>query len=140
MTTGGANLKTRTRVFSAIAIAGTLAVLTAVLLLSGSVRMAIWMEGPYFPLTLLLPGSVDTLPTMVVVVAVYYFVASLTALKSPSRRGVLVVVAIVVAMNTFGLLAWHEAHRSAGAHRRAAQHGVQAESLCSSAAEGPSGR
>jgi hypothetical protein len=98
------------------------------------------MEGPYFPLTLLVPGSVDTLPTMVVVVAVYYFVASLAALKSRSRRDVLVVVALVVAVNTFGLLTWHDAQRSAGAHRRAAQHGVQAEDLCTSAAQGSGGR
>jgi hypothetical protein len=50
------------------------------LLLSGHVSAAIWMEGPYFPLTPLPPGSGDTLSTMVVVVAVYYFAASLVSL------------------------------------------------------------
>ena len=85
-------MKTRTRVLSAIAIASMLVVLTAVLLLSGYVSLAIWMEGPYFPRTLLLPGSVDTLWTMMVVVAAYYFVASLLALKHSFRRAGIFVV------------------------------------------------
>jgi hypothetical protein len=126
MTTEGAHLKTRTQVLFAVAIAGALAVMTAALLLSGSVSVAVWMEGPYFPLTLLVPGSVDTLPTMVVVVAAYYFAASLAALKCSSRRGVVVVVSIVVAVNTFGALTWHrQAHRSATAHGRTAQYVVR---------------
>ncbi len=61
-------MKMRTRVLFAVAVACVLAVLTGLLLLSGNVRAAIWMEGPYFPLTLLLPGSVDRLATMLVVV------------------------------------------------------------------------
>lgn len=120
-------MKTRTRVLSAMAIASVLAVLTASLLLSGYVGAAIWMEGPYFPLTLLLPGSVDTLSTMVVVVAVYYFVASLVALKRSSRRAVVLVVLVVIALNTLGALAWHrQAYRSSSADGRTArqQHAV----------------
>ena len=132
-------MKTRTRVVLAMAIASVLAVLTAFVLLSGYVSVAIWMEGPYFPLTLLLPGSVDTLTTMVVIVAAYYFVASLVALKCSSRRAVVVVaayyfvsslvalkyssrrtvvlvVSIVIAVNTLGAYAWHRlAGRSASA-------------------------
>jgi hypothetical protein len=122
ITTRGANPKTRTRVLFALAIASVLAVLTAVLLLSGNVSVAIWMEGPYFPLTLLLPGSVDTLPTMVAVVAAYYFVASLVALKYSSRRAVVLVVSIVIAVNTLGAFAWHrQACRSASPDGRIAQ-------------------
>jgi hypothetical protein len=114
--TGGAIMTTRTRILFAMAIASVLAVLTAVLLLNGNVRAAIWMEGPYFPLTLLLPGSVDRLPTMVVVVAVYYFICSLIALKYSSRRTVVLVVLIVIAVNTLGAFAWHRlCDHSAGA-------------------------
>jgi len=57
----------KNRVLFAMAMASHW-VLTGLLLLNGNVSVAIWMEGPYFPLTLLLPESVDTLPTMVVVV------------------------------------------------------------------------
>jgi hypothetical protein len=123
ITTRGANMKTRTRVFVAMAIASVLAVLTALLLLSGYVSMAIWMEGPYFLLTLLLPGSVDTLSTMVVIVAAYYFVASLLALKYSSRRAVVFVVLIVIALNTLAAIAWHrQTYRSASVDGRTAQH------------------
>jgi hypothetical protein len=123
ITTRGANMKTRTRVLFAMAIASVLAVLTALLLLSGYVSMAIWMEGPHFLLTLLLPGSVDMLSTMVVVVAAYYFVASLVALKYSSRRAVVLVVLIVMALNTLGAIAWHrQAYRSASVDGRTAQH------------------
>ncbi len=119
--TRGAIVTTRTRILFAVAIASVLAVLTALLLLNGNVSIAIWMEGPYFPLTLLLPGSVDTLPTMVVVVAAYYFVSSLVALKCPSRRTVVLVVLIVIAVNTLGAYAWRRlAHRSASADGRTA--------------------
>ena len=115
-------MKTRTRIPIAMAIASVLAVLTALLLLSGYVSVAIWMEGPYFPLTLLLPGSVDTLWTMVVVVAAYYFVASLVALKCSSRRAVVVVVLIVIALNTLGAFTWHrQSSRSQTADGRTAQ-------------------
>jgi hypothetical protein len=130
-------VKTRTQVLFAMAIAGTLAVLTAVVLLSGSVSVAIWMEGPYFPLTLLVPGSVDTLPTMVVVVGAYYFVASLVGLRCSSWRGLVVVVSIVVAVNTLGALTWHrQAHRSGNAHGRTGQYVVQPDRPYSSAADG----
>lgn len=109
-------MKAKTRVFSSIAVAIVMAGVTASLLLSGYVRAAIWMEGPYFPLTLLLPGSVDTLSTMAIVVAVYYFVASLVALKHSSRWAVVLVVLSVIALNTLGLLAWHrQAQRPPGA-------------------------
>ena len=107
-------MRTRTRVVVAMAVAGVLAVLTALLLLGGYVGAAIWMEGPYFPLTLLLPGSVDTLSTMVVVVAAYYFAASLVALRYSSWRIAVLVVLIVIAVNTLGAFAWHrQAYRSA---------------------------
>jgi hypothetical protein len=115
-------MKTRTPVLFAMAIASVLAVLTALLLLSEYVSVAIWMEGPYFPLTLLFPGSVDTLWTMMVVVAAYYFVASLVALKYSSRRAVVLVVLIVIALNTLGAFAWHrQAYRSASADGQTAQ-------------------
>jgi hypothetical protein len=126
-------MATRTRILSAMAIASVLAVLTALLLLNGNVSVAIWMEGPYFPLTLLLPGSVDTLETMVVVVAAYYFVSSLVALKYSSRRAVVLVVLIVIAVNTLGAYAWHRvADRSASADGRTAQYAVEPGSRCSS--------
>ncbi len=122
ITTKGVIMKTRTQIFFAMAIAIVLAVLTALLLLSGYVSVAIWMEGPYFPITLLLPGSVDTLWTMVIVVAAYYFVASLVAFKYYSRRTVVLVVLIVIALNTLGAYAWHrQAYRSASADGRTAQ-------------------
>ena len=115
-------MTTRARVLLAMAMAGVLAALTALLLLSGYVSVAIWMEGPYFPLTRLLPGSADTLTTMVVVVAAYYFVASLVALRCSSRRAAVLVVSIVVAVNTLGALVWHrQVHRSASADRRTAE-------------------
>lgn len=115
-------MKTRTQVLLAVAVAGVLVILTALLLLSGHVAMAIWMEGPYFPLTLLLPGSVDTLSTMMVVVAAYYFVASLLAFKYASRRAVVLIVLIVIALNTLGALAWHrQAQRAASDDARTAQ-------------------
>ena len=115
-------MKTRTQIFFAMAIAIVLAVLTALLLLSGYVSVAIWMAGPYFLLTLLLPRSVDTLWTMVIVVAAYYFVASLVALKYSSRRAVVFVVLIVIALNTLGAFAWHrQAHRSPSADGRTGQ-------------------
>ena len=121
-------MKTRTRVLFATAIASVLAVLTAQLLLSGYVSVAIWMEGPYYPLTLLLPGSVDTLTTMMVVVGAYYFVASLIALRYSSRRVVVLVVLIVIALNTLGACAWHrQAHRASSAEGRTAQQQHAAE-------------
>lgn len=96
-----------------MAIASLLVVLTTLLLLSGYVSVAIWMEGPYFPITLLLPGSVDTLSTMMMVVAAYYFVALLVALRYSSRRAAVLVVLIVIVLNTLGEVVWHrEAHRS----------------------------
>jgi hypothetical protein len=133
ITTRGAIMKTRTRILFAMAIASALAVLTALLLLNGNVRAAIWMEGPYYPLTLLLPGSVDTLTSMVVVVAAYYFVCSLVALKYSSRRTVVLVVSIVIAVNTLGAYAWHHVtDRSASADGRTAQCAVEPGSRCSS--------
>jgi hypothetical protein len=115
-------MTTRAQVLLALVIAVVLTVLTALLLLSGNVSVAIWMEGPYFPLTLLLPGSVDTLQTMAVIVAGYYFVASLVALKYSSRRAVVLVVLIVIALNTLGAFAWHrQGDRSPSADGRAAQ-------------------
>jgi len=115
-------MRTRTQILLAMAIASILAVLTALLLLNGNISAAIWMEGPYFPLTLLLPGSVDTLPTMVEVVAAYYFISSLVALRCHSRRTVILVALIVLAVNTLGAYAWHrQAERSASADGRTAQ-------------------
>jgi hypothetical protein len=126
-------MTTRMRIFFAMAIAILLAALSAALLLSGNVSAAIWMEGPYFPLTLLLPGSVDTLPTMVVAVAAYYFVASLVALRCSSWRTVVLVVAIVIGVNTLGVYAWHlRADRSARGDGRTAQCVVESDCPCSS--------
>jgi len=125
-------MATRTRILFAMAIAGVLAVLTASLLLNGNIGVAIWMEGPYFPLTLLLPGSVDTLETMVVIVAAYYFVSSLVALKYSSRRAIVLVVSIVIAVNTLGAYAWHRVtDRSASADGRTAQYVVEPDGPCS---------
>lgn len=136
-TKSGVIMRTRTQILFAMAIASVLAVLTALLLLNGNVSVAIWMEGPYFPLTLLLPGSVDTLATMVVVVAAYYFVSSLVALKYSSRRTVILVVSIVIAVNTLGAYAWHRlADRSASADGRTAQHVVEADSSYSCTTQG----
>jgi hypothetical protein len=133
ITTRGAIMRTRTRILFAMAIASVLAVLTALLLLNGNVSAAIWMEGPYFPLTLLLPGSVDRLATMVVVVAAYYFVSSLVALKYSSRRAVVLVLSIVIAVNTLGAYAWHRlTDRSASADGRAARYVVEPDGPCSS--------
>jgi len=100
-------MRTPTRVLLSVGVACVLSVLTGSLLLNGNVGAAIWMEGPYFPLTLLLPGSVDKLATMLVAVAVYYFICSLVALKHRSRRAVLVVVLVVIAVNSLGSWAWH---------------------------------
>jgi hypothetical protein len=109
-------MKMRTRVLFAMGVACVLAMLTGLLLLSGSVRAAIWMEGPYFPLTLLLPGSVDTLATMLVIVALYYFVCSLVPLKYFSRRAVVLAVLVVIAVNSLGGYVWHRSvDRSASA-------------------------
>jgi hypothetical protein len=47
-------------------------------------------------LTLLFPGSVDTLATMAAVVAAYYFACSLVALKYSSRRAAVLVVSIAI--------------------------------------------
>jgi hypothetical protein len=106
-------MKTRTKIFLTLVIAVVLAVLAALLLLSGYVSVAIWMEGPYFLLTRILPGSVDTLRNMVIGVAAYYFVASLIAFKYSSRRAVVYVVLIVIALNTLGAFVWHrQAYRN----------------------------
>jgi hypothetical protein len=116
ITIRGATMETRTRVLFAVGVACVLAVLTGLLLLSGNVGAAIWMEGPYFPLTLLLPGSIDRLATMLVVVALYYFVCSLVALKYYSRRALVLAVLVVVAVNSLGGYVWHRSvDRSASA-------------------------
>jgi hypothetical protein len=96
-------MKSRTQILVAVVVAIVLAVLTALLLLSGYVNVAVWMYGPYFLLSLLLPGGVDTLATLVVVVAVYYFAASLFALKHISSRTRILVVSIVIFLNSLGL-------------------------------------
>jgi hypothetical protein len=100
-------MRTRTRILLAMVTAGVLAVLTGLLLLDGSVSVAMWMEGPYFPLTRVLPAGVDTLETMLVVVAIYYFIAALVAFKCSSRRVVVLVVLVVIVVNTLGAFAWH---------------------------------
>ena len=115
-------MSTLKRALIAMATGVVLAGITATLLLSGHVPAAIWMEGPYFPLTMLLPGSVDRLPTMVIVVAAYYFAASLVALKHRTRRVALLVLAIVLALNCLGLSVWHlQAARRTSAAARTAQ-------------------
>lgn len=123
-------MRTRGRVLLAVGIGILLAAATALLLLSGNVATAIWMEGPYFPLTLLHPGSADTLTSMVAVVATYYFVCSLVALTRCSRRDVILVVLVVVVVNTMGVLAWHRAsERHARDHEPVAQHATSGRCL-----------
>ncbi len=120
-------MKTRTRVLFALAIAVVLMVVTVSFLLSGWVSTAIWMEGPYFLLTLILPGSVDTLWTMAVGVAAYYFAASLIALRASSRRSVVFVVLLVIALNTLAALAWQSQRpHSSSAHDQSVQQLLQA--------------
>jgi hypothetical protein len=136
ITKRGAIMRTRTQILLAMAIASVLAVLTALLLLTGNVSVAIWMEGPYFPLTLLLPGSVDTLTTMVVVVAAYYFLSSLVALRYSSRRAVVLVVVIVIAVNTLGAYTWHlQADRPANADGRTTRYVLEPNCPSSSTAQ-----
>ena len=115
-------MSTLKRALIAMATGVVLAGITATLLLSGYVPAAIWMEGPYFLLTMLLPGSVDRLPTMVIAVAAYYFAASLVVLKHRTRRVALLVVAIVLALNCLGLFAWRlQAARRTHAETEAAR-------------------
>lgn len=95
-------MKTRTQIFIATAIASVLAVLTTWLLLDLNASIAMWMTGPYFLFVFLLPRSLDRLSTLVIVVTVYYFVSSLVALKYFSRRTVILVVSIVIALNSLG--------------------------------------
>lgn len=122
ITKRSAIMTTRMQILFAMAIASVLAVLAALLLLSGFVSVAIWMEGPYFPLALILPASVDKLATMMVIVAAYYFVSSLVALKYFSWRTLILVLSIVIVVNTLGVYAWHRlADRSASADCRTAQ-------------------
>ena len=130
-------MKTRTRILFAMVIASVLAVLTGLLLLNGNVSVAMWMEGPYFPLTMVLPGSVDTLGTMVVAVAIYYFIAALVALKYSSRRAVVLVVLIVIAVNTLGAYAWHRfMSRHTSPQNPTAGRVVEPDSSYSSVAQG----
>jgi hypothetical protein len=107
----GVIMKTKTQLMVATAIAILLAVLTGLFLLGGYVSVAIWMEGPYYLLTLLLPGSLDTLWTMVAVVAAYYLAASLLVLEYHSRRVSVLVLLIVIALNTVGAFVWHRQAR-----------------------------
>lgn len=99
----GAIMKTRTQVLVAVVVAVVLAVLTALLLLSGYVKVAVWMYGPYFLLSLLLPGGIDTLTTLVIFMTAYYFAASLFAIKQISSRTLIFVVLIVIFLNSLGL-------------------------------------
>jgi len=101
-------MKTRTQILIAMAIASFLAVLTW-LLLEINVSIAVWMAGPYFLLVFLLPKSADILATFVIVIAVYYFVSSLVALKYFSRRTLILVVSIVIVINSLGLYLFHRA-------------------------------
>ena len=127
-------MKTRTQILVAMAIASVLAGLTTWLLLDINVSMAVWMAGPYFLLVFLLPRSADILATLVIVIAAYYFVSSLVALKYFSRRTLVLVVSIVIALNTLGAYAFHRlSDRSASADGRTAQHVVEADNACSSA-------
>jgi hypothetical protein len=105
-------MKARTQILVAVLVAMFLAVLTALLLLSGYVSVAVWMYGPYFLLSLLLPRSVDTLPTLVVVVAAYYFEASLVAFKYISRRTLILVTSIVILLNSLGLYVFYQMSQS----------------------------
>jgi hypothetical protein len=105
-------MKTRTQVLVAVVVALALAVLTASLLLSGYVNVAVWMYGPYFLLSLLLPGAVDTLVTLAVFVAAYYFAASLFAIKHISSRTLILVVLIVIFLNSLGLYVFFRMSKS----------------------------
>ena len=105
-------MKTRSQILVAVVVAIVLAALMALLLLSGYVGVAVWMYGPCFLLSLLLPGSVDTRVTLVVVVAVYYFAALLVILKYCSRRTLILVVSIVMFLNSLGLYVFHRMSQS----------------------------
>jgi len=96
-------MKARTQVLVAVVVAVVLAMLTALLLLSGYVKLAVWMYGPYFLLSLLMPRGIDTLTTLVVFVAAYYFAASLFAIKQISSRTLIYIVLIVIFLNSLGL-------------------------------------
>jgi hypothetical protein len=106
-------MKTRTRILVATAIAIVLAALTTWLLLDINVNIAVWMAGPYFLLVRLLPKSADVLATLVIVIAVYYFVSSLVALKYFSRRTLIPVVSIVILLNSLGSYLFHRVFHSA---------------------------
>ena len=101
-------MKTRTHILIAVAIASVLAVLTW-LLLDINTSIAVWMAGPYFLLVFLLPKSADILATLVIVIAVYYFVSSLVAPKYFSRRTLILVVSIVIVLNSLGAYLFHRA-------------------------------
>lgn len=96
-------MKTSMQVLVAVVVAVVLAMLTALSLLSGYVKLAVWMYGPYFLLSLLLPGGIDTLATLVLFIAAYYFAGSLIAIKQISSRTRIIVVLIVIFLNTLGL-------------------------------------
>ena len=100
-------MKARTQILVAGVVAPFIAALTALLLLSGYVGVAVWLYGPYFLLSRLLPGSIDTLTTLVVAVAAYYFALSLVALRCSSRRTLIVVVSIAIILNTLGFYVFH---------------------------------
>ena len=101
-------MKTRNQILVAMAIGSVLAVLTWQLL-EINVSIAVWMAGPYFLLVFLLPKSADVLATFVIVIAVYYFVSSLIALKYFSRRTLILVVSIIIVINSLGLYLFHRA-------------------------------
>jgi hypothetical protein len=129
----GEIMTTRTQVLIGMAIASVLAAPTTWLLLDINVSIAVWMAGPYFLLVFLLPKSADVLATSVIVIAVYYFLSSLIALKYFSRRTLILVASIVIVVNSLGAYQFHRlSGRSANADGRAAQHVVQTDSACNS--------
>jgi len=99
-------MKTRKQILVAMAIASVLAVLTW-LLLEINVNIAVWMAGPYFLLVFLLPKSADILATFVIVIAVYYFVSSLVAIKYFSWRTLILIVSVVIVLNSLGSYLFH---------------------------------
>jgi hypothetical protein len=99
----GEIMRTRTQVLVAVVVAIVLASLTVLLLLSGNVKAAVWMYGPYFLISLLLPGGIDTLTTLVIFVTIYYFVISLFAIKQISSRTLILVILIAIFLNSLGL-------------------------------------
>jgi len=74
--------------------------------------VAVWLYGTHFLLSRLWPGGLDTLTTLVIVVAAYYFAASLLALGRTGTRMRILVVSVIILLNSLGLYAFLRMSRS----------------------------